>query len=47
MLKDAVSDTISGGGMATTPIVLGRIKRLKSMQPKPFAEDEVTRSVGE
>ena len=28
-----------------TPIVLGRIKRVKSMQPKPF-EEEVARSVG-
>ena len=29
-----------------SPVVLGRIKRIKSMQPKPLVE-EITRSLGE
>ena len=28
-----------------SPVVLGRIKRMRSMQPKPF-EEEIARSVG-
>ena len=33
-------------GVSTTPVVLGKIKRIKSMQPKPFAEEDVLKSVG-
>ena len=29
-----------------SPVVLGRVKRMRSMQPKPFEEDEIARSVG-
>ena len=29
-----------------SPVVLGKIKRIKSMQPKPL-EDEITKSLGE
>ena len=35
------SKDINGG----TPVVLGKIKRVKSMQPKPF-EEQVARSLG-
>ena len=33
----------TGGG---TPVVLGKIKRVKSMQPKPL-EEEIAKSLGE
>ncbi len=39
-------DTGIDGGVPTTPIVLGKIKRIRSMQPKPFVEEDVQRSVG-
>ena len=31
---------------STTPVVLGKIKRIKSMQPKPL-EEEIAKSLGE
>lgn len=37
---------IREGGDGRSPIVLGRMKRTRSMQPKPF-EKKVMRSVGE
>ena len=42
-MSEAKYPVISEG--AESPVVLGRIKRMKSMQPKPF-DEEIARSVG-
>ena len=42
-VSEAKYPVLCGGD---SPVVLGKIKRIKSMQPKPL-EDEITKSLGE
>ena len=45
-ISEAKYPVIPGDKNTTSSVVLGKLKRLKSMQPKPIDEDEISRSVG-
>ena len=49
-MNDRISEAkypVIPGDKNTSAVVLGKLKRLKSMQPKPIDEDEISRSIGE
>ena len=49
-MDDRISEAkypVVSGEKKECALVLGKLKRLKSMQPKPIDEEQITKSVGQ